>query len=48
MERLAHKKLHPNIDFYSGIAFDASASPRPHTPPFAMGRVSGWLAHWME
>lgn len=49
MERLAHKKLHPNIDFYSGIVFDAIGLPPDlYTPLFAMGRVSGWLAHWME
>ncbi|MCK4739706.1 MAG: citrate synthase [Deltaproteobacteria bacterium] len=48
-EKLAHKKLYPNVDFYSGIVFKAIGIPTElFTPIFAMGRVSGWLAHWHE
>lgn len=48
-EKLSAKGLHPNIDFYSGIVFRSIGIPTElFTPIFAMGRVSGWLAHWME
>ncbi len=48
-EKLAHKKIFPNIDFYSGIVFQGLGIPTDlFTPIFAMGRVSGWLAHWLE
>lgn len=48
-EKLAHKKLYPNVDFYSGIVYRAIGIPTElYTPIFAMARVAGWLAHWME
>ncbi len=48
-EKLEFKHLHPNVDFYSGIVFKAIGIPTElFTPIFAMGRVAGWLAHWME
>lgn len=48
-ERLSQKGLHPNIDFHSGIVFSGIGIPTElFTPIFAMGRVAGWLAHWME
>lgn len=48
-ERLGPKGLWPNIDFYSGVVFKAlGIEAELFTPIFAMGRVSGWLAHWME
>ena len=48
-ERLAKKRLYPNVDFYSGIVFQAlGIPPELFTPMFAVGRVSGWLAHWEE
>jgi len=48
-EKLAHKKLYPNVDFYSGIVYRAIGIPTElYTPMFAMARVAGWLAHWME
>jgi len=48
-EKLSAKGLHPNIDFYSGIVFRSIGIPTElFTPIFAMGRVAGWLAHWME
>lgn len=48
-EKLSAKHLHPNVDFYSGIVFKGIGIPTElFTPIFAMGRVAGWLAHWME
>ncbi|MBI5598648.1 MAG: citrate synthase [Deltaproteobacteria bacterium] len=48
-EKLAHKKLYPNVDFYSGVLFKGMGIPTDlFTPIFAIGRVSGWLAHWLE
>ncbi len=48
-EKLEAKHLHPNVDFYSGIVLAAIGVPTElYTPIFAMGRVAGWLAHWME
>jgi citrate synthase len=48
-EKLSAKGLHPNIDFYSGIVFRSIGIPSElFTPIFAIGRVAGWLAHWME
>lgn len=48
-EKLSGKRLHPNVDFYSGIVFNGIGIPTElFTPIFAMGRVAGWLAHWME
>ena len=48
-EKLSAKRLHPNIDFYSGIILRSIGIPTElFTPIFAMGRVAGWLSHWME
>ncbi|GKS58498.1 citrate synthase [Nitrospira sp.] len=48
-ELLQGKGLHPNVDFYSGVVYDKMGiSTDLFTPLFAMARVSGWLAHWME
>lgn len=48
-EKLASKKLYPNVDFYSGIVLQEIGIPTDlFTPIFAMGRVAGWLAHWLE
>lgn len=48
-EKLAEKKLYPNVDFYSGIVYRAVGIPTElYTPIFAMARVAGWLAHWKE
>jgi len=48
-EKLSQKGLYPNVDFYSGIIFHGIGIPTElFTPIFAMGRVSGWLAHWLE
>lgn len=48
-ERLGEKGIFANVDFYSGIVYDAlGIRPDAFTPIFAMGRVAGWLAHWLE
>ncbi len=48
-ERLSHKGLHPNVDFYSGIVLDALGVPGDlFTTVFAISRVAGWCAHWLE
>ena len=37
------------MDFYSGIVYDQMGIPGDtFTPIFAMARVAGWLAHWLE
>jgi len=49
LELLAHKKVYPNVDFYSGIIYgQMGISSDTFTPIFAMSRVAGWLAHWLE
>ena len=46
---LAGKPIYPNVDFYSGIIYDKMGiETNLFTPLFAMARVSGWLAHWLE
>jgi citrate synthase len=46
---LGPKGIYPNVDFYSGIVYKALGIPRDlFTPIFAMARVAGWLAHWLE
>jgi citrate synthase len=48
-ERLGPKGIYPNVDFYSGIIYQALGIPRDvFTPIFAIARVAGWLAHWLE
>ena len=48
-DKLAHKGVYPNVDFYSGILYKEMGIPTDiFTPIFAMSRVSGWLAHWIE
>ncbi|MCL1601030.1 MAG: citrate synthase [Actinomycetia bacterium] len=43
------RKLFPNVDFYSGIIFRALGFPeRMFTVLFSIGRLPGWIAHWME
>lgn len=48
-ERLGEKGIYPNVDFYSGIVYDKMGIPTDlFTPIFAVSRVAGWLAHWVE
>jgi len=43
------RKLYPNVDFYSGIIYQAMGFPMTMFPVlFAIPRVSGWLAQWAE
>ena len=43
------RKLYPNVDFYSGIIYQAMGIPREmFTVLFSMGRMPGWIAHWLE
>jgi citrate synthase len=56
MERIAlqddyfvSRKLYPNVDFYSGVIYQAMGLPIDVFPVlFAIGRTSGWLAQWEE
>lgn len=48
-ERLAHKGVFPNVDFYSGLLYAELGIPEDQfTPIFAISRTAGWLAHWKE
>jgi len=48
-EYFVARKLYPNVDFYSGIIYQAMGFPVSMFPVlFAMGRIPGWLAHWQE
>jgi citrate synthase len=48
-EYFIEKKLYPNVDFYSGVIYRAIGIPVPmFTVLFAMGRLPGWIAHWLE
>lgn len=43
------RKLYPNVDFYSGVIYRALGIPvQMFTVLFAMGRLPGWIAHWVE
>ncbi len=46
---LKEKRVYPNVDFYSGIVYEKMGIPEDlFTSIFAMARVVGWLAHWLE
>ena len=48
-EKLGHKGVYPNVDFYSGLLYRKLGIPTDlFTPIFAIARVAGWLAHWKE
>jgi len=43
------RKLYPNVDFYSGLIYQAMGYPTDYfTVRFALGRLPGWLAQWEE
>jgi citrate synthase len=43
------RKLYPNVDFYSGLFYEALNLPVSMFPVmFAIGRTSGWIAQWLE
>jgi citrate synthase len=48
-EKLGHKGIYSNVDFYSGLVYRKMGIPTDlFTPIFAIARVAGWLAHWKE
>jgi citrate synthase len=48
-EYFTSRRLYPNVDFYSGLIYQAMGFPTEmFTVLFAIPRVSGWLAHWVE
>jgi citrate synthase len=48
-EYFVSRKLYPNVDFYSGIIYEAMRFPVDMFPVlFAIGRTPGWLAQWQE
>jgi citrate synthase len=48
-EYFIERKLYPNVDFYSGLIYRAMGFPTQMFPVlFAMGRLPGWIAHWVE
>jgi citrate synthase len=48
-EYFINKKLYPNVDFYTGIIYQAMGFPIEMFPVlFAIGRMPGWLAQWEE
>jgi len=48
-EYFVKRKLYPNVDFYSGIIYQAMGFPMTMFPVlFAIPRTSGWLAQWAE
>jgi citrate synthase len=43
------RRLYPNVDFYSGVIYNAIGTPaNMFTPMFAIGRLPGWIAQWLE
>jgi citrate synthase len=48
-EKLGHRGIYPNVDFYSGLVYRKLGIPTDlYTPVFAISRAAGWLAHWKE
>jgi citrate synthase len=48
-EYFTSRQLYPNVDFYSGLIYQAMGFPvEMFTVLFAIPRTSGWLAHWVE
>ncbi len=49
IDKLGPRGIYPNVDFYAGIVYNRLGIPTDiFTPIFAMSRVAGWAAHWME
>jgi citrate synthase len=48
-EYFIERKLYPNVDFYSGVIYNAIGTPaNMFTALFAIGRLPGWIAQWAE
>ena len=48
-EYFVSRNLYPNVDFYSGIIYQTIGIPvNMFTVLFAMGRLPGWIAQWLE
>ncbi|MDP9400542.1 MAG: citrate synthase [Actinomycetota bacterium] len=48
-EYFVSRKLYPNVDFYSGLLYQALGLPISMFPVmFAIGRTAGWVAQWLE
>jgi citrate synthase len=48
-EYFVSRKLYPNVDFYSGLIYEALGMPMSMFPVmFAIARTSGWIAQWLE
>ena len=48
-EYFVSRKLYPNVDFYSGVIYQAIGIPVDmFTVMFALGRLPGWIAQWLE
>jgi citrate synthase len=48
-EYFVSRKLYPNVDFYSGVIYQAIGIPiNMFTAMFALGRLPGWVAQWLE
>jgi citrate synthase len=48
-EYFVDRKLYPNVDFYSGLIYEALGMPNSMFPVmFAIPRTSGWIAQWLE
>ena len=48
-EYFVKRKLYPNVDFYSGLIYQAMGFPMEFFPVlFAIPRTAGWISHWQE
>jgi len=48
-EYFIERKLYPNVDYYSGVIYNAIGTPaNMFTAMFAVGRLPGWIAQWNE
>ncbi len=46
---LGSKGIYPNVDFFSGVVYESLGIAKDlFTPVFAVARVVGWVAHWLE
>lgn len=49
IDKLGPRGIYPNVDFYAGIVYNRLGIPTDiFTPIFAVSRIAGWSAHWME